>query len=57
MSQKQKILFMGYNKGMKRLLVYEKPIIKKNSKDKFETVLFFPVGENRQGEGHRRELR
>ena len=34
-----------------RLLTKEKPIIKNSPEDKFETVLFFPEGENRKGEG------
>lgn len=34
-----------------RLLTHEKPEIINNPKDKFETVLFLPEGENRKGEG------
>jgi len=34
-----------------RWLTKEKPAIKTNTEDKFETVLFLPEGESRQGEG------
>jgi len=34
-----------------RLVTHEQPIIKNKPEDQFESVLFLPVGENRQGEG------
>jgi len=34
-----------------RTLTLQKPVIKKQVEDKFETVLFLPEGEARQGEG------
>jgi glycosyltransferase involved in cell wall biosynthesis len=39
------------NHSTTRLLTQEQPEIVKNPKDKFESVLFLPVGENRKGEG------
>ncbi len=42
----QDILSLDEGYSTTRLLTQEKPEILKNSKDKFETVLFFKEGEN-----------
>ena len=39
------------NYSTTRLITQEKPEILNNPEDKFETVLFLPMGENRKGEG------
>lgn len=45
------VICLDQNYSTTRLLTKEKPEIINNPEDKFETVLFLPEGEGRQGEG------
>ncbi len=45
------VIYTNENYSTTRLLTKEKPVIENKPEDKFESFLFLPEGENRQGEG------